>query len=287
MDSRLFHCDKFFFKRRLKLPVADVFQISELSIVKGGEVEEHEQVCDEITYAISGKATFYSGDDSVQLSSGQIHYIKKGMKHKIVADEEKNFRYICIGFLPKKDYSDIASFVTEIENEDWMVIADDGNVRILSELLVNEIYSTDSDSNNMMNLYISQILIFLARLMKGMKNHKKVNKTTTNFTIYHVLRYIDKEYLTIESIKEVAERLSYSEYYLSHLFKDKLGMSMKDYILNKKLTEAAKLLETSGMTVTEVSEYLNFNNLHTFSQAFKRYFSVSPSEYKKEKDRKF
>ena len=83
----------------LKVSAGDIFQIAELSIMKESEIPEHTQICDEITYVVSGKAKVYSGDECFEMTAGQIHYIAKDTYHKIVADTDSNFHYCCFGFL--------------------------------------------------------------------------------------------------------------------------------------------------------------------------------------------
>jgi len=282
IDSRLFFYEtNFIGDNTLKIPVGEICQIAELSLVRGGEIPEHTQYCDEITYAVSGTAKIYSGDECYELSGGEIHYTKQGISHKIVASDDENFRYICFGFLPNKENEDIISFINETENKNHFVIKGDSNIRTSFDLLIDEIYTNDSQSHKMINLYTTQILISLYRLLRGKMKRTAAVKTASGYAIYHTLRYIDREYINIKNVKSISDELSYSEYYLSHLFKEKLGVSIKEYVVEKKLKNAAMLLKTTDLSVTEIAEYHNFSTPHTFSQAFKRYFKVSPSEFKK------
>jgi len=284
---RLFSYDRLYTNNQLQLASGNIFQISELSMVKGGEVKDHIQLCDEITYAISGKADIISGNRCDTVSAGQIHYIKKGINHNIIADSDSGFRYICIGFLPNPENPDLANFICETENTEYAILNDDGNIRILSEMLINEIYNTDSQSNTMINLYITQILISLYRLLHGKTERQPAGNISSGFTIYHLLRYIDREYLNIENVKSISEKMAYNEYYLSHLFKEKMGISIKEYITKKKMITAANLLVTTNMTIREVSEQVNFASPHTFSQSFKKSFGTSPDQYRKTKTANF
>lgn len=286
IDSKLYVFESLFLDKQLSLPVGEIFQIAELSVVMGGEIPEHTQICDEITYAISGKAKIYSDDGCVSLCGGQLHYIKKGKAHKIVAEPDSNFRYICVGFNPDAENEMLTAYIAEMKNKNSCVINDDGNIRILCELLINETYKKDSQSNNMISLCLMQILIQIYRLSSNEKKSFLVGEKSSNFTIYHILRYIDREYLNIASVKDISDKMSYSEYYISHLFKEKLGISVKEYITDKKMKNASDLLTTSNLAIGEISEHLNFSTEHTFRQAFKRYYSVSPKEYR-EKNRKF
>lgn len=270
------------------MPIGEILQVSELSMLANGEVAEHDQSCDEITYAISGKAKIYSGDKVVDMQGGQIHFIKKNTTHRIVVGDE-NFRYICIGVNLDMDYEPIRCF-TEMIHSDSFIVNDDGNTRVLAELLINEFYFKDAQSDTMINLYLTQIFITLARILKETKKaqteRRGYSHSSAQFTLYHALRYIDREYINIQSVKEIAAHLSYSEFYLSHLFKEKMGMTIKEYILRKKIMKSIELLQTSNLRVDEIANYLHFGTPHAFSQAFKRIVSVSPMQFKKQNDSK-
>lgn len=281
-SERLFSHDVPFLGGSIKLPSGEIFQISELSVIRSGEIAEHKQYCDEITYAISGKAYFISDDERMEIRDGQVHFIKKGMRHKIVAHEGGNFRYICIGFTPDSSCGNIRSYLKMRDEVDWFIKNDDGSIRKLTNLMLNEFYIQDDQRDIMANLYLSQILISLSRIYNGNYTYiKKESSSNSNYAVYNALRYIDREYMYITSVKSVAEELSYSEYYLSHVFKEKMGISIKEYITKKKMHAAAELLKTSNLSIGELSEYLSFGSQHTFSQAFKRFYSVSPNEYRR------
>lgn len=267
---------------KLSLPIADIYQISELSILRGTEIAEHIQSCDEITYAISGKATVYTDGKPMEITKGQIHFVKKGISHRIVAHEANNFRYICIGFVPNENYESISDILMYLKSVNTFIANDSGNIRILSEMLINESYTKEYNSDVMINSYMVQILTEIYRLCNGNKKNEgnKYQNTYSGLAIYHALRYIDRNYTEINNIKEISEKLSYSEYYLAHIFKEKIGVSIKQYITEKKIAEACNLIKNSNLSITEISEKLGYTTPHSFSQNFKKITGVSPTEYK-------
>lgn len=283
ISSKLFSYENLFFDKQLCVPAGKLFQVSELSVVRGGEINAHIQECDEITYAVSGKAKIFFGDDSAEMVSGQIHYIKKGVYHRIEADPNENFRYICIGFIIDENYESNRVYLQKIQGIQSLITEDDGNIQLLCQQLMNEFYIRDEQSNIMVNCYLSQILISFCRILekKNRMQRNKISGTTSNFPIYHVLRYIDREYMNITNIKAIADELSYSEYYLSHLFREKMDITIKDYLTNKKMLSAEALLKESNMSIQEIAEQLNYSSAHSFSLAFKRHMSISPDGYRK------
>lgn len=281
-SDRLFEFDNMFQNGQMKIDVGELYQVSELSVIRGGEIALHTQRCDEITYAISGSADFISGDECIKIKAGQIHFIRKGLSHKIEVSCDRNFRYICIGFIPDLGNKAVKTFYDVCGNKEYFSATDNGTVKILSEFLIREFYNYDDYSPDMINQYISQILTTLARILSPRDNVYNINhsKTSGNYAMYKMLRFVDREYMQITNIGEVAKALSYSEYYLSHLFREKMGITLKEYITKKKIAYASELLRTSELTVEHIAETLNFSSPHTFRRVFKQHMSMTPMEYK-------
>ena len=272
----------------LQIPAGDILQVAELVIVKESEIKKHTQPCDEITYAISGKATVWSGNNCYEMSAGQVHFVKKDMCHRIAADLGENFRYCCIGYLPRGEYREIGSFLKAVEGMDDFILQDDGNIKTLFPLLIDEFQIRDEESDAMVHFYFCQMLIQLSRMLRGSSRQKlsRLNTSDSNLAVYRTLKYIDREFMHITQVRQVAAALSYSEYYLCHIFREKMGMTVKEYLLQKKIAFAAEMLLNSSMTVSEIAEQLSFSSLHAFGVTFKRCMGVSPSSYreKREKD---
>ena len=271
--------DELYPKKTISLPCGTLFQVAEVALIRGSEIADHIQGSDELTYAISGKATFYADDAPTEICGGEIHYIKKGMHHRIVTDTNESFRYICIGLNPKQNYSPIAPYLQKIKEADTLVAVDNGKFKRLCELLIDEMYTPDYVQTTMLNTYLTGILLTFFRILNGNTSPRRVNKASSSFTVYHLMRYIDNKYMSISDIKSVADELSYSEYYLSHLFKEKIGIGIKEYITHKKLSAAADMLAGGMTSINEVTEKIGYSSAHTFRQAFKRYFGVTPTEY--------
>ena len=266
----------------MQVPAGEILQIAELAIARESEIKAHHQICDEITYAISGKATVWSGDRSYEMTAGQIHYVRRGEYHRIAADLEENFRYCCIGFLPNEDYREIGCFLDAVRDWPDFMIRDEGNIGTLFPLLIDESQIRDSESNAMVHFYFCQMLIQLYRILGERSGNKlsRLNTSASNLAVYRAIKYMDKEFPNLTQARQVAEAISYSEYYLCHAFRDKMNMTVKEYLMRKKIHMATELLETSSMTVTDIAEHLSFSSLHSFGIAFKRYVQVSPSEYR-------
>lgn len=82
------------------------------------------------------------------------------------------------------------------------------------------------------------------------------------------------------SLRSLAERYNYSEYYLSHRFKKEMGVNIKEYIRSQRLQRAKLLLKDPAKTVRDVSDQLHFCSQSYFSESFKSEFGMSPSQWR-------
>jgi YesN/AraC family two-component response regulator len=276
--GNVYHPSKVF----LTVPAGEIFQIAELSMVKGSEIPEHVQICDEITYMVSGKAMVYSGDTCFEMSAGQVHFITKGMYHKIIAEADSTPHFLCFGYQVNPEYAELNDYIASVRKSSHFYTNDDGSIKPHMQLLMNEYYNYDSDSDVMLHHYFCQMMRLLTRLAKGAKRSVpgKKNSASVNSVVYRVVKYIDKEYRNIESVKQIAEKLSYSEYYLSHVFKEKMGVSYTDYLRTLRLKFAVSLFDRGLDSVKNVALLSGFTDPLYFSTVFKKHIGVSPKEYK-------
>ena len=92
-------------------------------------------------------------------------------------------------------------------------------------------------------------------------------------------RYID-EHIGVElTAQELADRAGYSLYHFCHLFKSCTGSSIGLYLRNRRLDLAADELMGSS-SITDVAFKYGFCTHTGFSKAFRKYYGVTPSEYK-------
>lgn len=79
---------------------------------------------------------------------------------------------------------------------------------------------------------------------------------------------------------DVAEHFGYNEKYLSHLFKEMSGISLKQHITQRKMEAANFMLTDSNNSIAEIAKAVGFPDSHNFSRAYKRFSGLTPSEYR-------
>ena len=81
------------------------------------------------------------------------------------------------------------------------------------------------------------------------------------------------------SISSLAYELSYSSKYLSHLFRQKMGMTYSEYLRTLRIRYAVSLFDHGIDSIKNVALLSGFTDPLYFSGVFKKQFGVSPTEY--------
>ena len=86
------------------------------------------------------------------------------------------------------------------------------------------------------------------------------------------------------SRKEIADHVHLNSDYLDRIFRREAGTTVHQYLHNKKMEYARKLLQRDDVSVSMAAAEVGYSNLAHFSRSFKQTFGVNPSDYKKKKN---
>ncbi len=107
-----------------------------------------------------------------------------------------------------------------------------------------------------------------------------------SLTTYHnklcssVVDYINANYSSSDlCLNELAKYANVSPSYLSALFKKSEGISISDCIANIRVNNACQLLQTTTLSLKEISQKCGYANQYYFSTAFKKKMGKTPSSY--------
>jgi AraC-like DNA-binding protein len=90
-----------------------------------------------------------------------------------------------------------------------------------------------------------------------------------------VMKYINENLTTDLSLDAITNRLFVTKTYLCHLFKKKTGISINQYITNKRILLADDLI-SNGMSATEACYKSGYNNYSNFYKAYTKVMGHSP-----------
>ncbi len=92
---------------------------------------------------------------------------------------------------------------------------------------------------------------------------------------------VEKNFKELKRTNDYAKELSITANYLNSLVKEKLDISAENFIQNRVILEAERLLLNTHLSVTEISFELGFSDKSHFGKYFKRIMEESPNQFRK------
>lgn len=93
--------------------------------------------------------------------------------------------------------------------------------------------------------------------------------------------YIYNNYNKKLTIDDIAEDIYISKYYLSHIFKDNLNMTINEYITRVRIEKAVELMQRRDLSMNDIMNKIGFSSQSHFTKTFKKIMGVTPGNYRK------
>lgn len=98
--------------------------------------------------------------------------------------------------------------------------------------------------------------------------------------VTEALAYIQENYNRKISLASVSDHIGLSSGYLCRIFKEETGVSINACINSLRMIRAGELLKDQNSYIKEVAVSVGFEDQLYFSRLFKRYYGMTPSEYR-------
>ena len=98
--------------------------------------------------------------------------------------------------------------------------------------------------------------------------------------VQHVVSFIRSNYQRKLTLREMADTVNLSTWWLCHLFRADMGTSPERFVAQVRLEKAKSLLESSFLSVKEVMSEVGIADAGHFARSFKAAYGVTPAKYR-------
>ncbi len=99
--------------------------------------------------------------------------------------------------------------------------------------------------------------------------------------VLKVISFMEKRIYGKFTMTELSREMSFAKTYISRYFTKVSGYSIISYFTMMKINEAKRLIREDKYNFFEISEMLMFSNSHYFSNVFKKFTGMTPTQYKR------
>lgn len=208
------------------------------------------------------------------VSPWNILVIKPNEVHNCIIPAATQYHYICLWFRPEPKALFQKYLRRNSESSSLLVPSEETRAQL--ERLHHEMRAC-AETNHALRKYALS-LEFLSYINECEGSEDGLVRFPAQ--LEDVLSDIEENFRTVQSLSDLAERHFISLSTLSRLFREYLRISPWQYIENKRLAYACKLLQ-EGKNVSVSCSEAGFPDYSNFIRLFRRRFDVSPSFYRK------
>ena len=242
----------------------------------------------ELAYVMSGSSQHQLGAQTIRVQEGDYFIIDVGSPHCY----RENDGFVIVNCLFAPEYVDRAlvncpslSALLSAQVRQFGVPAmggkaadrlyhdSDGSIRRLISAFpkshLSDRYHAEEKAANMLNYILFELMDTTAF-------------PSTNEHISRIIHLVEDRLTEKLTLQDISREIGLTKEYISHIFKKEMNKTLTDYINERKMLLAKELIYAESMRLTDLSAYLGYENYSYFSTLFKRYFQVTPIQFKKE-----
>jgi AraC-like DNA-binding protein len=233
--------------------------------------ENHCHPSFELIAVFSGSVSIVLDNFKYNLCSGEAAIVPPLCYHSLYCDSDTEYERMTVlfdnSFIPEGIYDELCAKLSDrpiISVSELSVISD-----LLRELLQGE---CEERLLPLVSSYITNVLY-----MHAMSPEGKCPTVTADPTVKRIIEYIDSHIGEKILLDDIAAHIFVSKSTVSHLFAEHMKISVKQYVLQKKLSYAATKI-SEGTPAGEAARLIGYDNYANFYKVYKKVFGISPKK---------
>lgn len=128
---------------------------------------------------------------------------------------------------------------------------------------------------------IGHLYLFLDYLLRSAADEQlEHGSKLREFYIHEALIYIEHNFQNEITIEDIAGVCGLNRTYFGKIFKEALGKTPQEFLLNYRMLKAAELLKLTSLSIGDIGLAVGYANQMHFSRAFKNNYGISPREWR-------
>lgn len=248
----------------------------------------------EMVYVKKGKAIEYSNNTPYTITEGDILFHQPGEHHRTVFPDNNIYTelffitFVCTSKAMEffRRYHSHLSNLSKEYIENCLREASQYYMYTIINKKTTLVKSPNAliGGSQMYRISLESLLINLLREGEECSNDIFIPKDNLYEAIVeNINNYLIEHLYDDISLDDICNEIKYSRTFICTHYKRLTGTTIIKHLQRLRIEEACNLILNKGYKLTKIAEMLKFSDLYYFSNTFKNYMGVAPSEYKKTK----
>lgn len=234
-------------------------------------------------YVLSGTGTLMADDakgitQTYSVRSGQGFLIFPEQITTYYADQHSPWEYSWIEFdgLRVKEALSLTDF--SLNHPIYHPHSKDLQEQMVKEM--NYIISHPKESSFHL---LGHLYLFFDYFIQSAKSTRLTQSSKmSDYYIQEAIHYMEQNFQNDISIEEIAAVCGINRSYLGKIFRNSIGRSPQEFLMNYRMVKATELLKLTTLSIADIGTAVGYGNPLHFSRAFKNIYGVSPREWRNE-----
>ena len=234
-------------------------------------------------YVLSGTGTLMADDakgitQTYSVRSGQGFLIFPEQITTYYADQHSPWEYSWIEFdgLRVKEALSLTDF--SLNHPIYHPHSKDLQEQMVKEM--NYIISHPKESSFHL---LGHLYLFFDYFIQSAKSTRLTQSSKmSDYYIQEAIHYMEQNFQNDICIEEIAAVCGINRSYLGKIFRNSIGRSPQEFLMNYRMVKATELLKLTTLSIADIGTAVGYGNPLHFSRAFKNIYGVSPREWRNE-----
>lgn len=250
----------------------------------------HSKNAFELHYVTAGKGFVVLENQTFPLSPGVLYITGPNIAHEQIPDESESLTEFGLFFLISESESNSPLAAQFIKHELWL--GDAGKeIDALAQAILWEKTNQKPGYRQKIPLLLAELMIECVRnfVSDGKIYDNKLPVPSNKLSVdllqeENTLLVIDEIFLCRYAditLEQLADSIGLSTRQAQRLLEKNYNKSFSSMKLEARMAAAETLLRNSSLKITEISNRIGYSSIEHFSNAFKKFYGVSPGQYRK------
>lgn len=240
----------------------------------------------ELTVVTDGRGTIVTNDQTIEVQKNDVYVSFPHDKQQIDSSVDEPLKFDNVAFMwEKTPYRKQLKKILQCSYDANARIVRDQQINQLVAFLLNEFANKkDFYEDCIKNIILTIIVCTIRNFQQKETPPVETARPNAEMLCARIMNYVDVNVYEMEGLDDIQTVTNYNYCYVSTLFKKTTGITIREYVLNKKMEIAYFLVKENKLKICEIAEKLHYSDANAFSKAYKQKYGVSPKAHREQPD---